>query len=290
MLKDSKAAVAGGLALGAGLFIFALTQTKKTAPLPPVPNDGTEDFGAKATIKIIDNTTGQIVEHNSPYNVEEGRTYTVFVTVTNQSTKAGTPWAAQIGVQLSAAGGSSIFIPATTKNLGFAANQTVELSYSMSVPVNSPNGSITLSLLDPNGVAFATGSEQILVGYDQFNADVLITQPPITEGGQFTICFDVRNLSRSSTGTNLPATLQTAIVSANMDKSFLPSTVKTDNFAAGETKRYTLLITVPLGEGGKPANTVVAVTGPDGKIGDSWVLNFTPAVIPIIYKATISFV
>jgi len=150
MVEDNKK-VALGLGLGlaaAGGLVYALTRK------PPVEKPS----AAEIVIKVYD-SQGRLVPHNSPLDLEEGESYTIVLTVTNQTTKAGTPWEASLGVGIHVFVDSIDLIPPDFRyGEYFAPGQTREFSWPLDIPldIGARSGSINASVLDPDGRRIAS--------------------------------------------------------------------------------------------------------------------------------------
>ncbi len=117
------------------------------------------------TIVIYDEW-GNPVPTGSPAILQEGASYTMEVTVTNQSTKAGTPWEATLTIDVSAVvDGSAIMTPSVSAEY-FTAGQTRAFSYSLSVPLGYGgfSGSAQALVKDPAGVTLDSATEPLTIG------------------------------------------------------------------------------------------------------------------------------
>ena len=127
---------------------------EQNAPLTP----------SGVTIVIYDEW-GNPVPSGSPSILTEGASYTMVVTVINQSTKAGTPWEATLTIDVSAVvEGSAIMIPSITDEF-FAAGETKPFNYALSVPLGYGgfSGSAAAIVKDPTGVTLDSATEPLTV-------------------------------------------------------------------------------------------------------------------------------
>ncbi len=148
--------IVGGLGLGlaATVGIAAIAMAKP----PEEPEEG------GVTIVIYDEW-GNPVPTGSPAILEEGASYTMVVTVTNMSTKAGTPWEATLTIDVSAiVEGSAIMTP-SVKAEYFSAGQTRSFSYPLSVPLGYGgfSGSAQALVKDPTGVTLDSATEPLTI-------------------------------------------------------------------------------------------------------------------------------
>jgi len=154
MVDDNKKVALG---LGVGLLAvggLAYALTRKPAPPEERPP------AAGIDIKVYD-AQGNLVPSNSPLTLTEGESYTVVLTVTNQSTKAGTPWEATLEVVIYAGTDYTTLIPVTARSEYFGAGETRTFSYSMNVPLGTGGemGNIVATVNDPTGVKLADAIE-----------------------------------------------------------------------------------------------------------------------------------
>jgi len=155
MEDGKKAAVVVGVGAGIAGLLYLATKVK-AAPPPPE--------AAAIRIEILD-AEGNPVAHNSPAELIEGESYTVRVTVTNRSTKAGMPWEATLEIVVQAATEWTTLIPVTATMQDFGAGQTRSFDYPMSVPVGTggETGQIIALVNDPAGVELARAREDITI-------------------------------------------------------------------------------------------------------------------------------
>lgn len=156
--------------VGAALVIGGIALAKRKPELPP--GDGEDE--AMLQIEVYD-SEGRLVPRNSPMDLEEGKSYTVVLTVKNTSTRAGLPWAATLSVTIHAAvtyGYEQVatLIPITTRDESFTAGQTKTFSYTMTVPsineipqIEGSTGQIGASVQSPQGTTLATAYEPLTI-------------------------------------------------------------------------------------------------------------------------------
>lgn len=102
---------------------------------------------------------------SSPATVIEGKSYSVRLSVTNQSTRAGLPVEATLGVGISAATEWTGLIPIQVSSEYFAPGETRTFDYTMAVPVGAggETGQITAWVEDPTGLAIASATEDVVI-------------------------------------------------------------------------------------------------------------------------------
>lgn len=144
-MADKKVAVGLGVAAGVGALLYLAAKAKAAPP-----------EGATVKIQVFD-AEGHLITSNSPLELIEGESYTVRVTVTNLSTKAGEPWDAELEVVVHASTEWEALIPVTTSMEAFAAGQTLSFDYPMMVPlgVMGFSGQISATINDPAGIRLA---------------------------------------------------------------------------------------------------------------------------------------
>jgi len=105
----------------------------------------------------------QLLKINSPATVVEGESYSVRLTVTNRSTKAGIPVGAPLEIVISAATAWTTLIPVTPSTEAFAAGETRSFDYAMGVPLGSGGefGQIIGLVRDPTGIEVARAAEDL---------------------------------------------------------------------------------------------------------------------------------
>lgn len=119
-----------------------------------------------ATIKIeLFDAEGQPLTSSSPVELTEGESYTVRLTVTNLSTKAGAPWEATLNIGILAGTAYTTLIPFQARNEYFAPGQTRTFDYGMAVPLGSggESGDIIADVLDPAGIKLAGAIEHFTI-------------------------------------------------------------------------------------------------------------------------------
>lgn len=116
------------------------------------------------TIVIYDEW-GNPVPTGSPAILQEGASYTMVVTVTNLSAKAGTPWEATLTIDVSAVvDGSAIMTPSVLAEY-FGAGQTRSFNFALSVPLGYGgfSGSALALVKDPAGVTLDSATELLTI-------------------------------------------------------------------------------------------------------------------------------
>lgn len=106
----------------------------------------------------------EVLGHQSPLSVDEGRTYSVRVTVTNASTKGGVPWEARLGLRTRASGNGEVFIPTTDESALFAAGESKAFTYTMTIPwMGAGSGVIDAVVTSPPGGILASDTEPLTI-------------------------------------------------------------------------------------------------------------------------------
>lgn len=102
---------------------------------------------------------------NSPATVDEGETYTVRLTITNQSTKAGAPVGVTMGVGINAGTEFTVLIPIQISSEYFSPSETRTFNYTMPVPAGSGGeaGLITAWVEKPDGSVIVSASEDVII-------------------------------------------------------------------------------------------------------------------------------
>jgi hypothetical protein len=97
--------------------------------------------------------------------LNEGESYTVRLTVTNTSTKAGEPWVASLGIGISAGTELITLISPRVDIKSFNAGETKSFNYAMDIPLGTGNqsGMITAWVEDPYGVSIANAQEPLII-------------------------------------------------------------------------------------------------------------------------------
>lgn len=93
-------------------------------------------------------------------NLVEGADYTVKVSVTNTSTRAGLPSSANLTVHAFGTAGSNTLLADVPETASFAPGEARSFNYQMHVPIGSggQTGSLTATVNDPNNASLATGT------------------------------------------------------------------------------------------------------------------------------------
>jgi len=109
--------------------------------------------------------------------ITEGKSYVVRVTVTNQSTKAGVPVEATLGIVFVSATAYEIIAPRQEKQESFAPGETKTLDFPMDIPtgLTGREGVIYVEVTDPTDIVIASDTK-----------DLIIEAPPI--GDYFVSC------------------------------------------------------------------------------------------------------
>lgn len=142
----------------AALVALALATRVKAAP--PPPGEG----AASIVIQVYD-SQGKLVPPSSPVALDEGSTYTVKLTVKNNSTKGGIPWEATLGIGISAATPLITLISPREDMKSFGAGETKSFNYTLNIPMGAGNqsGSITAWVEDPYGIVIANAQEPLAI-------------------------------------------------------------------------------------------------------------------------------
>ena len=147
----------GALGVGIGLVVAGLVLLGvKKAEVPLEPPEPTEGEAATIVIEIVG------AEKNSPAVVVEGETYPVRVTVTNTTTKVGTPWEATFNIRMVVnIGNWGVILGPTVSDEYFDAGITRVFEYLMSIPVGTGGlpGSVNFIIRGPAANVLATASE-----------------------------------------------------------------------------------------------------------------------------------
>lgn len=111
-------------------------------------------------------------------NLAEGETYSVTVTVTNESTKAGSPVEVCLGVGIRAVANSTILIPEQIADEYFAPGETRMFGYTLNVPLGSggQSGSIDAVVQDPAGGIIAQATEAITITVPAYPPGITILE------------------------------------------------------------------------------------------------------------------
>lgn len=152
MVEDGKK-IATGLGIAAIVTTAIILATRPAKAAPP------KDVAATIKIEVIG------ARHSSPATVTEGESYSVKLTITNQTTSAGIPEEATLTIGIEATVLSEVLIPAQERAEYFSAGQTRSFSYTMNVPpgLGGYSGSIIAAVMDPTGVILAQATEPLVV-------------------------------------------------------------------------------------------------------------------------------
>ena len=165
MSKDTKRIAIGlGVVGAAGAAAYFISKKVKAEEPPP------DEEGATISIEILD-AQGNPVPHNSPATLEEGKTYTVKVKVTNRSTLAGAPSAANLitWIEVWVGPPKQWLLGPVERTDSYNANQTRTHSWSFTIPMglyagfSGPYGFITAQVFSPVGVSLANAVEDIFL-------------------------------------------------------------------------------------------------------------------------------
>jgi len=144
-----------GVAALAGVAIAAASKSGEE------PNNGQVSSGAEVTIEIRD-MQGNIVEHHSPYNLNAGTPYRVYVVVRNISKRGTLYTAATMRVSLIATSAIKTYMPLTEWEQAFDANSAVQFSQLLVSDINDnqDSGKVTVTVKDPNGNVVTTAENE----------------------------------------------------------------------------------------------------------------------------------
>lgn len=149
-MKRRTGLIIGGI-LGAGA-LAGVIYLLKTRPKPILPP---EAYQATVRLEIVGARTA------SPELVlEEGKSYTLKVSVTNNSTKGGVPWEATLETTLYASLDTTYLIsPTSTGKVRYSAGEKKTFTYPFTVPVGTAgrSGAAVAGVYDPDGKHIATG-------------------------------------------------------------------------------------------------------------------------------------
>ena len=158
MADDNKGLMVIGAAAAIAAGLFAWSKAKAEPPEPPPDEEDTT-----LSIVILD-ANGNPVPTNSPANLIEGEDYTLRLTVTNTSTKLGTPWEATLWVRAQVATTQVNIFSYSTQEY-FLASQTRSFEYPFSVPegIVGDTGLAIGQVDDPNQNLLANISQEIAI-------------------------------------------------------------------------------------------------------------------------------
>ncbi|MHB8084338.1 MAG: hypothetical protein ACYDHZ_00735 [Dehalococcoidia bacterium] len=169
-MASKGAAIAIGLAAAVGIIVLA---TRKTAA------GGSEDV----VIRIYDENGNPVpvsaLIGAGTANLTEGQSYTANVTITNASTKAGTPVDAVLVLAATIMAGSHNLITPWSQSPSFNAGESKSFSFPFSIPIGYGGlaGAVSITVKDPSGNSVAAGSESIAIASlpIDYNATITIT-------------------------------------------------------------------------------------------------------------------
>ncbi|KKM96137.1 hypothetical protein LCGC14_1181150 [marine sediment metagenome] len=160
------AVLVGGAALAGGAMLL-LSRAKAAPPEEQPP----EEVGADIAIRIIDPRTGEPLSRNSPAILAEGTEYALEMTVTNTSTRMGSPVAASLTIDITGKAGPLriTFPPAWAEPFGpgvtVAWSFPVGTAISFFVPsgTGGSTGEIVVVVRAPNGLMLASDIEPLSI-------------------------------------------------------------------------------------------------------------------------------
>ena len=215
-------------------------------------------YGANISLQILDAATGEPVPHDSPATVVDGGSYIARATVTNRSTRLGTPVAATLTIKFYgfAGGFPDLIWPVPEQKVqtfNFAAGQSGEINCSFKVPAGTAGqvGEIGAWVESPNAVELARGREPLTIITTVYAASLALTFPvtgPVVEGGTYTARVSITNQS-SLGGVPVPAT-PTLPTRSQVGEVILLDESSPIGLLAGETKTFDYFIPVPDGTAG----------------------------------------
>lgn len=151
--EGKKTSAIAALALTVGGIVLACR------PKPEEPDEG----GASMQIRILD-SKGNEVPHNSPADLYEGESYTVQVSVTNRSTKAGQP----VAVEFTLSHQSTLVVnmtPTSARTDTYGANETKTFNYGLNILDGTAGefGALYFYLDAPTGERIAAEHEDVSI-------------------------------------------------------------------------------------------------------------------------------
>ncbi len=266
-------------------------------PIVPEPEPTPEpEPGAGATIKLeFKDSEGNVIAPESPLSLDPGSSGTLTVTVGNQSTRGGEPWAATLSIVASMliTGGVQLLGAQQTDSYGFAAGESHQFGpYSWSVPGGTAGytGVADALVMSPAGVPIASASEAISINLPVWSAFAVVSVPSaIYEGTTFEFTVAVTNACTLN-GAGVPASLS-ILVQAIAAGVHLCRTTVASAFSPGETKTWTFVGVVPWDLGGAAGviDAVIDITSPTTGIIGSGSKDISIIAVPIDYRAWIGF-
>lgn len=159
---------------------------------------------AKIQVEIRDDA-GNIVPHNSPYDLLEGGNYSIGYSVTNQSTRGGNAWSAPLYSVINVAIDSSDLVWETDDS-DYAPGQTKSFGpFPFTVPIGNPGlnrGNILASVSVGPGPDISSAIGQVMetinvveVAVSELVSGSINIQEPVYEGDNATISWVITNQS-----------------------------------------------------------------------------------------------
>lgn len=143
------------IVIGALVALSTIILGKKASAAPP-PGD--------IVIDVYD-SEGNLVPHHSPILLDEGGSYTVKLTIKNTSLKGDVPWAATLGIGISAAVGTLSLITSRVDSVNFGAGEIKTFTYPFSVSMGTGNqsGGISAWIQAPTGATITSAQAELSV-------------------------------------------------------------------------------------------------------------------------------
>ena len=160
--KRNKKGIVIASVAGVAVITTAVLLSRKAEGVPELPPDAVP--GGDIVIQILDDE-GNLVPTNSPAVLTEGSKYTIRVSVKNNTTRAGVPYAAQLETCMGVIAGGADLIPVTCRSDGFSPEETKAFTWTLNVPDFSggQSGQITASVLSPSGLNIANAVEYFTI-------------------------------------------------------------------------------------------------------------------------------
>ncbi len=114
---------------------------------------------------MIYDENGQPVPHNSPFALDEGRSYTVQVSVTNTSTRGGEPCEADLTIETRIYSDKMNYLPLSSKSQLFTKGQSVVFNYPFATNYGESTtyGNVSVMVKDPDGNVLISAMEYFTV-------------------------------------------------------------------------------------------------------------------------------